>query len=90
MPHSQKHTLNMANQVYFMSLCSAELVIVKWGSMLVKLSINQSKTIIPHKLQSSTTYSRHQGSNMERGKLKCNTYKTLSPVRKHNDNKCAQ
>ena len=44
-------------------------------------SINQSiKKIIPHKLQSSRTYSRHQGSNVERGKLKCNTYKTLSPI----------
>ena len=32
-------------------------------------SINQSiKKIIPHKLQSSTTYSSHQGSNVERGK----------------------
>ena len=44
-------------------------------------SINQSiKKIIPHQLQSSTTYSRHQGSNVERGKLKFNTYKTLSPI----------
>ena len=47
-----------------------------------KKSINQSIFFfIPHKLlQSSTTYSRHQGSNVERGKLKCNTYKTLSPI----------
>ena len=41
-------------------------------------SINQK--FIPHKLQSSTTYLRHQWSNVERGKLKCNTYKTLSPI----------
>ena len=46
----------------------------------INQSINQSIKFIPHKFQSSTTYPRHQGSNVERGKLKCNTYKTLSPI----------
>ena len=47
---------------------------------VIRVHTQSIKTCIPHKLQSSTTYSRHQGSIVERGKLKCNTYKTLSPI----------
>ena len=51
------------------------------SAFVINQSKNQSiKKYIPHKLQSSTTYSRHHGSNVERGKLKCNTYETLSPI----------